>query len=90
MRAPGELGEFLWWGQGVRPQVPDFPLCLIPPISSLNLTFAMPLQPQSVKRPGLARRPPTRRVVDVGTFLQDLRDTSLAVAPPGKVEIFLF
>ncbi|XP_024833937.1 centromere protein T isoform X5 [Bos indicus x Bos taurus] len=50
--------------------------------SSLNLTFAMPLQPQSVKRPGLARRPPTRRVVDVGTFLQDLRDTSLTVAPP--------
>ncbi|XP_024833936.1 centromere protein T isoform X4 [Bos indicus x Bos taurus] len=52
--------------------------------SSLNLTFAMPLQPQSVKRPGLARRPPTRRVVDVGTFLQDLRDTSLTVAPPGE------
>ncbi|XP_044788006.1 centromere protein T isoform X6 [Bubalus bubalis] len=50
--------------------------------SSLNLTFAVPLQPQSVKRPGLARRPPTRRVVDVGTFLQDLQDTSLAVAPP--------
>uniref|UniRef100_A0A4W2EIZ4 Centromere protein T n=1 Tax=Bos indicus x Bos taurus TaxID=30522 RepID=A0A4W2EIZ4_BOBOX len=53
--------------------------------SSLNLTFAMPLQPQSVKRPGLARRPPTRRVVDVGTFLQDLRDTSLTVAPPDTV-----
>ncbi|XP_006072060.3 centromere protein T isoform X3 [Bubalus bubalis] len=52
--------------------------------SSLNLTFAVPLQPQSVKRPGLARRPPTRRVVDVGTFLQDLQDTSLAVAPPGE------
>ncbi|XP_055268483.1 centromere protein T isoform X1 [Moschus berezovskii] len=52
--------------------------------SSLNLTFAMPLQPQSVKRPGLARRPPTRRVIDVGTFLQDLRDTSLAVAHPGE------
>uniref|UniRef100_A0A8C6CLC2 Centromere protein T n=1 Tax=Moschus moschiferus TaxID=68415 RepID=A0A8C6CLC2_MOSMO len=53
--------------------------------SSLNLTFAMPLQPQSVKRPGLARRPPTRRVIDVGTFLQDLRDTSLAVAHPDMV-----
>ncbi|KAF4010801.1 hypothetical protein G4228_002261 [Cervus hanglu yarkandensis] len=49
---------------------------------SLNLTFAVPVQPQSVKRPGLARRPPTRRVVDVGTFLQDLRDTSFPVAPP--------
>ncbi|XP_004393425.1 PREDICTED: centromere protein T [Odobenus rosmarus divergens] len=46
--------------------------------SSLNLTFATPLQPQSVQRPGLARRPPTRRAVDVGAFLQDLRDTSLA------------
>ncbi|XP_059939835.1 centromere protein T [Mesoplodon densirostris] len=53
--------------------------------SSLNLTFATPLQPQSVKRPGLARRPPTRRAVDVGTFLQDLRDTSLALAPPDTV-----
>ncbi|KAB1274012.1 Centromere protein T [Camelus dromedarius] len=51
--------------------------------SSLNLTFATPLQPQSVKRPGLARRPPTRRAVDVGTFLQDIQDTSLALAPPG-------
>ncbi|KAB0384806.1 hypothetical protein FD755_006723 [Muntiacus reevesi] len=50
--------------------------------SSLNLTFAVPVQPQSVKRPGLARRPPTRRVVDVDTFLQDLRDTSFPVAPP--------
>ncbi|KAK2085288.1 hypothetical protein P7K49_036588 [Saguinus oedipus] len=52
--------------------------------SSLNLTFATPLQPQSVQRPGLARRPPARRAVDVGAFLQDLRDTSLA--PPSKVE----
>ncbi|XP_036753660.2 centromere protein T [Manis pentadactyla] len=51
--------------------------------SSLNLTFATPLQPQSVQRPGLARRPPTRRAVDVGAFLQDLRDASLALAPPG-------
>nr|XP_010345098.2 centromere protein T [Saimiri boliviensis boliviensis] len=48
--------------------------------SSLNLTFATPLQPQSVQRPGLARRPPARRAVDVGAFLQDLRDTSLAPA----------
>ncbi|XP_012598004.2 centromere protein T isoform X1 [Microcebus murinus] len=46
--------------------------------SSLNLTFATPLQPQSVQRPGLARRPATRRAVDLGAFLQDLRDTSLA------------
>ncbi|XP_039078627.1 centromere protein T [Hyaena hyaena] len=52
--------------------------------SSLNLTFATPLQPQSVQRPGLARRPPTRRAVDVGAFLQDLQDTSLALASPGN------
>ncbi|XP_008063948.1 centromere protein T [Carlito syrichta] len=51
--------------------------------SSLNLTFATPLQPQSVRRPGLARKPPTRRTVDVGVFLQDLRDTDLA--PPNIV-----
>ncbi|XP_008984330.3 centromere protein T [Callithrix jacchus] len=51
--------------------------------SSLNLTFATSLQPQSVQRPGLARRPPARRAVDVGAFLQDLRDTSLA--PPNIV-----
>uniref|UniRef100_A0A2K5EC92 Centromere protein T n=1 Tax=Aotus nancymaae TaxID=37293 RepID=A0A2K5EC92_AOTNA len=63
--------------------VPDFPLCLLPLTSSLNLTFATPLQPQSVQRPGLARRPPARRAVDVGAFLQDLRDTSLA--PPNIV-----
>ncbi|XP_054435023.1 centromere protein T [Pteronotus mesoamericanus] len=44
--------------------------------SSLNLTFATPPLPQSVRRPGLARRPPRRPAVDVGTFLQDLQDTS--------------
>ncbi|XP_053460352.1 centromere protein T isoform X2 [Nycticebus coucang] len=51
--------------------------------SSLNLTFATPLQPQSVQRPGLARRPPNHRTVDVVAFLQDLRDTNLA--PPNIV-----
>ncbi|XP_015423325.1 PREDICTED: centromere protein T isoform X2 [Myotis davidii] len=51
--------------------------------SSLNLTFATPLLPQSVKRPGLARRPLTRRAVDVGIFLQDLQDSSVATALPG-------
>lgn len=54
------------------------------------MTFATPLQPLSVKRPGLARRPLTRRAVDVGTFFQDLRDTSVALPPPGKVEISFF
>ncbi|XP_029422271.1 centromere protein T isoform X2 [Nannospalax galili] len=53
--------------------------------SSLSLTFATPLQPQSVKRPGLARRPLTRRAVDIGALLQGLRDNSLASAPPDIV-----
>ncbi|XP_019511060.1 PREDICTED: centromere protein T [Hipposideros armiger] len=52
--------------------------------SSLNLTFATPFQPQSVQRPGLARRPPTRRAVDVGVFLQDLQNTSVALALSGN------
>ncbi|XP_071460465.1 centromere protein T isoform X2 [Marmota flaviventris] len=51
--------------------------------SSLNLTFATPLKPQSVRRPGLARRPPRPRAIDVGALLQDLQDNSLALAPPG-------
>ncbi|XP_066098606.1 centromere protein T isoform X2 [Saccopteryx bilineata] len=50
--------------------------------SSLNLTFATPFLPQSVQRPGLARRPPTRRPVDVGAFLKDVQD-SVALALPG-------
>ncbi|XP_045149747.1 centromere protein T [Echinops telfairi] len=41
--------------------------------SSLSLT---PLRSQSVKRPGLARRPPARRAVDVAAFLRDLQDSS--------------
>ncbi|KAF6287736.1 centromere protein T [Rhinolophus ferrumequinum] len=49
--------------------------------SSPNLTFATPFQPESVQRPGLARRPPTRRAVDVGAFLQDLQNTCVALAP---------
>ncbi|XP_021112496.1 centromere protein T isoform X2 [Heterocephalus glaber] len=51
--------------------------------SSLSLTFATPLQPESVRRPGLARRPPTRRAVDMGALLQDLQDNSLASVPLG-------
>ncbi|XP_023565192.1 centromere protein T isoform X2 [Octodon degus] len=49
--------------------------------SSLNLTFATPLQPHSVRKPGLARRPPTRRAIDVGALLQDLQNNSLASTP---------
>nr|KAF6406399.1 centromere protein T [Molossus molossus] len=52
-------------------------------ISSLNLTFVTPLLPQSVQRPGLARRPPTHRAVDVGAFLKELQDNSVALALPG-------
>ncbi|XP_075393459.1 centromere protein T [Tenrec ecaudatus] len=44
--------------------------------SSLSLTFGTPLQSQSVKRPGLARRPPARRAIDVAAFLRDLQDSS--------------
>nr|KAF6406400.1 centromere protein T [Molossus molossus] len=51
-------------------------------ISSLNLTFVTPLLPQSVQRPGLARRPPTHRAVDVGAFLKELQDNSVALALP--------
>ncbi|XP_042636807.1 centromere protein T [Orycteropus afer afer] len=51
--------------------------------SSLNLTFGTSLRSQSVQRPGLARRPLTRRAVDVGAFLQDLGDTSEAMVSPG-------
>ncbi|XP_076694891.1 centromere protein T isoform X2 [Callospermophilus lateralis] len=51
--------------------------------SSFNLTFATPLKPQSVRRPGLARRPPRPRAIDVGALLQDLQNNSLALAPPG-------
>lgn len=77
------------WGRRTRLQVADFPLCLLPPTSSPNLTFATPFQPESVQRPGLARRPPTRRAVDVDAFLQDLQNTCVALAPSGKVEISL-
>nr|XP_019611715.1 PREDICTED: centromere protein T isoform X2 [Rhinolophus sinicus] len=51
--------------------------------STPTLTFATPFQPESVQRPGLARRPPTRRAVDVGAFLRDLQNTSVALAPSG-------
>nr|XP_042133536.1 centromere protein T isoform X1 [Peromyscus maniculatus bairdii] len=51
--------------------------------SSFNLSFAPPLQSQSMRRPGLARRRPIRRPVDVGALLQDLEDNSLTSALPG-------
>ncbi|XP_006878953.1 PREDICTED: centromere protein T [Elephantulus edwardii] len=50
--------------------------------STFNLTFTVPVQSQSVQRPGLARRPLTRRPVDVGAFLQDLQDSSTALLSP--------
>ncbi|XP_021076043.1 centromere protein T [Mus pahari] len=51
--------------------------------SSFNLTFAPPGQPETVERPGLARRRPIRRLVNASAFLQDLEDNSLTSAPPG-------
>ncbi|XP_038168655.1 centromere protein T isoform X2 [Arvicola amphibius] len=51
--------------------------------SSFNLSFVPPPQPQSVKRPGLARRRPKRQPVDVGALLQDLKNNSLTSALPG-------
>ncbi|CAH7067993.1 centromere protein T [Phodopus roborovskii] len=51
--------------------------------SSFNLSFVPPRQLQSVGRPGLARRRPIRRPVDVGVLLQDLEDNSLTSALPG-------
>ncbi|KAL1785233.1 centromere protein T [Sigmodon hispidus] len=51
--------------------------------SSFNLSFAPPLQSQSVRRPGLARRRPIRRPVDVDFLLQGLKDDSLSSAVPG-------
>ncbi|XP_045674395.1 centromere protein T isoform X2 [Phyllostomus hastatus] len=83
------LSEFQ---QGVDQELPLSPGPLTEPhgnagasslTSSLNLALATPPVPQSVQRPGLARRPPTRRAVDVGAFLQDLQDTSVALALPG-------
>lgn len=51
--------------------------------SSFNLSLVPPRQAQSVGRPGLARRRPIRRPVDVGVLLQDLEDNSLTTALPG-------
>ncbi|GAB1293588.1 Centromere protein T [Apodemus speciosus] len=49
---------------------------------SFNLSFVSPRQPPTVERPGLARRRPIRRLVNVGALLQDLEDKSLTSAPP--------
>ncbi|XP_068941820.1 centromere protein T [Petaurus breviceps papuanus] len=41
---------------------------------SFNLTLATVMPPESIKRPGLARRPPTRKTIDVEAFEQGLKD----------------
>lgn len=51
--------------------------------SSFNLTFVLPGQPETVERPGLARRRPIRQLLNAGALLQDLEDNSLASALPG-------
>ncbi|XP_051024809.1 centromere protein T [Acomys russatus] len=48
-----------------------------------SFSFVPPAQPQSIKRPGLARRCPIRRPVDVCALLQDLEDNSLTSALSG-------
>lgn len=57
---------------------------------SFNLSFVPPVQPQTVERPGLARRRPVRQPVKVGALLQDLEDKSLTSALSGKVGISSF
>ncbi|XP_074142525.1 centromere protein T isoform X2 [Sminthopsis crassicaudata] len=44
-----------------------------PVTRSFNLTLATILPPESVERPGLARRPPTRKTVDIKAFEQGLK-----------------
>uniref|UniRef100_A0A8I6GKT8 Centromere protein T n=1 Tax=Rattus norvegicus TaxID=10116 RepID=A0A8I6GKT8_RAT len=51
--------------------------------SSFNLSFVPSVQPQTVDRPGLARRRPVRRPVNIGAFLQNLENKSLTSALPG-------
>lgn len=58
--------------------------------SSFNLSFVPSVQPQTVDRPGLARRRPVRRPVNIGAFLQNLENKSLTSALPGKVGISSF
>nr|XP_021488830.1 centromere protein T isoform X3 [Meriones unguiculatus] len=48
-----------------------------------SFSFVPPVQPQSVERPGLARRRPMRRPLDVHALLQDLEDDSSTSALPG-------
>ncbi|XP_052022851.1 centromere protein T isoform X2 [Apodemus sylvaticus] len=51
--------------------------------SSFSLSFVSPRLPPTVERPGLARRRPIRRLVNVSALLQDLEDKSLTSTPPG-------
>ncbi|XP_074058309.1 centromere protein T isoform X2 [Macrotis lagotis] len=48
---------------------------------SFNLTLATVRASESVKRPGLARRPPTRKTVDVEAFEQRIKDIPLTHLP---------
>ncbi|XP_072492211.1 centromere protein T isoform X2 [Notamacropus eugenii] len=52
---------------------------------SFNLTLATLMPPESVKRPGLARRPPTRKTIDMEAFEERLKDIPLThLSGPGK------
>ncbi|XP_027702193.1 centromere protein T [Vombatus ursinus] len=48
---------------------------------SFNLTLATVRPPESVERPGLARRPPNRKAIDVEAFEQRLKDIPLTPLP---------
>ncbi|XP_078005544.1 centromere protein T isoform X2 [Phascolarctos cinereus] len=48
---------------------------------SFNLTLATVRPPESIERPGLARRPPNRKAIDVEAFEQRLKDIPLTPLP---------
>ncbi|XP_036608040.1 centromere protein T isoform X2 [Trichosurus vulpecula] len=48
---------------------------------SFNLTLATVMPPESVKRPGLARRPPNPKTIDVEAFEQGLKEIPLTHLP---------
>ncbi|XP_044515356.1 centromere protein T [Gracilinanus agilis] len=48
---------------------------------SFNLTLATVMPPESVERPGLARRPQTRKKVDMEAFEHRLKDIPLTLLP---------
>ncbi|XP_060248041.1 centromere protein T isoform X2 [Meriones unguiculatus] len=89
LMAPGKRKQKLRLSVFQREVSQGLPLSQEPPgnadDSSLTSSFSFvpPVQPQSVERPGLARRRPMRRPLDVHALLQDLEDDSSTSALPG-------